>query len=88
MTRRRLPYDPESPLWWGINQDGTPNEQKLQEIVATIVRSANPARIVLFGSAAAGTMDQDSDLDLLVVMDARSAPQRAHFHPTQIRHVA
>ena len=75
MTRRRLPYDPESPLWWGINQDGTPNEQKLQEIVATIVRSANPARIVLFGSAAAGTMDQDSDLDLLVVMET-ATPRR------------
>ncbi len=69
MRPRRPPYDPEHPIWWGINENGTPNEQKLQEIVAAIVRAANPERIVLFGSAANGTMDQDSDLDLLVVME-------------------
>ena len=75
MTRRRLSYDPASPLWWGINEDGTPNEPKLQEIVAAIVSTAKPERIVLFGSAAAGTMDQDSDLDLLVVMET-TTPRR------------
>ncbi len=40
-----------------------------------IVRTGNPARIVLFGSAAAGKMDQDSDLDLLVVMETNT-PRR------------
>ena len=39
------------------------------------MRTANPERIVLFGSAANRTMDQDSDLDLLVVMET-TRPRR------------
>ena len=77
MRRRRFPYDTENSIWWGINQDGTPNEQKLQEVVAAIVRTANPQQIVLFGSAADGTMDQDSDLDLLVVMETTTPRKTA-----------
>lgn len=44
MRRHRLPYDPENPIWWRINENGTPNEQKLQELVAAIVRTTNPVR--------------------------------------------
>ena len=39
----------------------------LDEIVRRIVRIAEPERIVLFGSAARGTMGPDSDIDLLVI---------------------
>ncbi len=39
----------------------------LQEIVRRIVAVAQPAKIILFGSAARGTMGPDSDVDLLVV---------------------
>ena len=70
MTNERQPaYDPQSPLWWGINEDGTPDERKLKKIVDAIVRTAHPEQIVLFGSGAAGTMNAHSDLDLLVVME-------------------
>ena len=38
-----------------------------EEIVRRILKVASPERIILFGSAAAGRMTGDSDIDLLVV---------------------
>ena len=40
----------------------------LREVTRRIVETARPERIVLFGSAALGKMNHDSDLDLLVIM--------------------
>ncbi len=40
----------------------------LDEAVRRILSVVNPCRIILFGSAARGTMGPDSDLDLLIVM--------------------
>ena len=40
----------------------------LDEVVKRTVQAVQPLRIILFGSAARGTMGQDSDLDLLVVV--------------------
>ncbi len=40
----------------------------LDEVVRRIVSIASPRRVILFGSAARGTMGPHSDLDLLVVM--------------------
>lgn len=37
------------------------------ELVRRILTAARPDRIILFGSAATGTMTCDSDIDLLVV---------------------
>lgn len=45
-----------------------PSREKLKELVNRIVRVAHPRRIILFGSAARGTMGPDSDLDVLVIM--------------------
>jgi len=45
-----------------------PDQQLLDEVVSRTVAAAHPIRIVLFGSAARGTMGPDSDLDLLVVV--------------------
>ena len=39
----------------------------LREIVGRVVAAARPEKIVLFGSAARGTMGLDSDVDLLVI---------------------
>ena len=41
--------------------------ERLEKIVAEIVRLAHPDRVILFGSGATGTMTTDSDLDLLVI---------------------
>ena len=39
----------------------------LNQIVERVLRVAQPEKIILFGSAAAGTMTRDSDVDLLVL---------------------
>jgi len=39
----------------------------LKDIIARIVAAARPERIILFGSAARGTMGPNSDVDVLVV---------------------
>jgi len=45
------------------------DEATLAAIVRRLTEAATPARIILFGSAAAGTATSDSDIDLLVVED-------------------
>ena len=39
----------------------------IKEIIRRIVDTADPERIVLFGSAARGTMGPQSDIDLLII---------------------
>lgn len=46
------------------------DETLLGEIVRRVREVADPQRIILFGSAAAGTMTPDSDIDLLVLEEA------------------
>jgi HEPN domain-containing protein/predicted nucleotidyltransferase len=46
---------------------GTPDPDLLAELVARILPVARPERIILFGSAARGTMHAHSDLDVMVV---------------------
>jgi len=47
---------------------GGPSQDILDETVRRILTVVKPRRIVLFGSAARGTMGPDSDMDLLIVM--------------------
>jgi predicted nucleotidyltransferase len=46
------------------------DEGLVQEIVRRVLGVAKPDRIILFGSAAAGQMTRDSDIDLLVLEPA------------------
>jgi len=46
------------------------SSQLLQTIVDRVVETANPNKIILFGSAQRGDMGPNSDLDILVVMPA------------------
>ena len=48
-------------------KQGKPDPAILADIVKRVVEAAKPEKIVLFGSAARGTMGPDSDLDLLVI---------------------
>ena len=43
------------------------DEGLVQEIVRRVLSVGQPERIILFGSAAKGSMTRDSDIDLLVV---------------------
>ncbi len=46
----------------------TPDKKLLKEVTRRIVASVKPQRVLLFGSAARGRMNKDSDFDMLVVM--------------------
>lgn len=48
-------------------------KEKLEEIIRRIIQVAQPEKIILFGSAAKGTMGPHSDVDLLVI-------KRGEFH--------
>jgi len=43
------------------------DDRLLSDVVRRVLSVAQPAKIILFGSAATGRMNADSDLDLLVV---------------------
>lgn len=48
------------------------DDSVVPEIVRRLLNVTKPDRIILFGSAAAGTMNRDSDVDLLVVAKSPS----------------
>jgi predicted nucleotidyltransferase len=52
--------------------------EMIQEIVRRVLSVAQPVRIILFGSAAAGGMTPDSDIDLLVV-EAEPADRQEEY---------
>ena len=54
------------------------DERTLDEIVRRILSVASPERITLFGSAAAGEMSDDSDIDLLRV-EKKIADRRREY---------
>jgi predicted nucleotidyltransferase len=45
-----------------------PNPEVVEQLVRRIIELVHPLRIILFGSAARGEMESDSDIDVLVVM--------------------
>ena len=49
------------------------DQNTLDEIVQRVVEVAHPERIILFGSAAQGTMTRNSDVDLLIVKEGGDA---------------
>src|SRR5258708_2721441 len=55
---------------------GKPDPAILADIVKRVVEAAKPEKIVLFGSAARGTMGPDSDLDLLVIKGGKFSRNR------------
>ena len=65
-------YNANAAEWRGINPDGTPDELMLQQITAAIVAAVQPCRVILFGSAARGQMNEESDFDLLVIKDGEN----------------
>ena len=61
----------------GLDQD------TLDEIIRRVVEVAQPERIILFGSAAQGTMTRNSDVDLLIVKEGGDAKNlRARIYET------
>lgn len=75
-TSRRRPDRRD--IDWSWSKNGQPDPAILADIVKRIVRAARPEKIVLFGSAARGTMGPDSDIDLLVIKAGRFNYWRAY----------
>lgn len=48
---------------------GRPLSGWVEDLVAAVVAHVDPAKVILFGSVAAGSDGPDSDIDLLVVLD-------------------
>ena len=46
------------------------SERLIEKIIRRILEVADPIRIIVFGSASAGKMTADSDVDLLVIEDS------------------
>ena len=58
-------------------------DQKLIEEIISRILAVSPAeRIIIFGSAAAGNMTRDSDIDLLVL---KSAPGNSRQESVRVR---
>ena len=52
------------------------DSEEINQLVKTIVETANPLRIILFGSGARSEMRENSDLDVLVVVPEGTHPIR------------
>ena len=50
------------------------SETLLDEITARLVDAFDPEKVILFGSRAVGAARRDSDVDLLVIMEAEGSP--------------
>ena len=53
---------------------GPVTEEVLAEIVRRIVTALHPEKVILFGSYVYGAPSDDSDVDLLVILETRSRP--------------
>ncbi len=58
------------------------SEDLLSEVTRRIRAASNPERIILFGSAASGDMNRDSDLDFLVLL---AGPENSRQESVKIR---
>ena len=57
----------------------TVTEDEIKSFVNDVVKRFSPERVILFGSHASGNTTQDSDVDILVVMDFKSRPHQQSF---------
>lgn len=60
----------------------TLNNAVINKMAECIVKEVNPARIILFGSAARGELQDTSDIDLLVIEDAPFGAERSRYRET------
>ena len=50
--------------------------KNLTNIITQIIRKFNPDKIILFGSFAYGNPDDNSDIDLLLIMDYKGSARK------------
>jgi uncharacterized protein len=58
-----------------VSQVSTLSADVLEDIIDRLVKDLQPEQIILFGSHAYGTPNQDSDVDLLVIVAESDQPR-------------
>jgi uncharacterized protein len=58
-----------------VSQVNTLSADVLEDIISRLVKDLQPEQIILFGSHAYGTPNQDSDVDLLVIVADSDQPR-------------
>ena len=56
------------------------DQETLEDIIQRIVEVAQPERILLFGSASRGSVDRNSDVDLLIIKQGGDSDLRARIY--------
>ncbi len=51
---------------------------EVRDEIRESLRPLHPERVIVFGSYAQGGADQDSDIDLIVVLDSDTVPETYH----------
>jgi len=54
------------------------NNDEIMEFVSIVIKTANPEKIILFGSYAYGHPDENSDVDLLVIKNDKELTRDEH----------
>lgn len=65
------------------------DQEMIERITAVIVETANPTKVLLFGSYAVGDATSDSDLDIMVIVhdstpDTRDLACRLHLKVSSV----
>lgn len=84
-ARTKTPVqEPVRPIDWAALRPKV-TDALLQEMTQRIVEAFHPYKVILFGSYAYGTPHEDSDIDLLVIMDSEESMSKRMI---QVREVA
>jgi uncharacterized protein len=59
--------------------DARPSHRVPRDLLDPVVDFFQPQRVILFGSQARGEARRDSDIDLLVVVDDNTSPEKLHW---------
>lgn len=59
-------------------------QHTIQGMVRCLVERYQPQQIILFGSLAYGTPDEDSDIDLLIIKETTETPLERRVHVRQL----
>ena len=94
MPRKKSPHPEEAAKRPSRRTPGSrPAKPRIpRDLLDPVVEYFKPQRVILFGSRARGTARRDSDIDLLVVVDDATPPEklnsRAGYEAHRSRHAA
>jgi uncharacterized protein len=80
MTQKKLPHPKEAAkLPPRRTKDVRPRDRVPRDLLDPVIDYFHPRRVILFGSQARGEATRDSDIDLLVIVDDDTLPEKLHW---------